>query len=227
MTELRRRVYLSAAAIFVGGTAGCLDGGSGGDGSAPPDPIERNYAGGGSERVDDVAIELEGPTGIVLQHDGRSAFHFELRDDTGDESWILARGTGSWTGANLIDIDPGGYAIDVDTDGVWELTVVEQPRYTAEHVTADFPISIETIADDFYGPIALPGPVLVDAGASGEAENRLEICDSRGAVAETVLDTDGPAEVERVVSIDDDVGWIDVRTSGFFELSISRQGTDD
>ena len=221
-----RREYLTllglGAASSIAGCGGAEDGDDEPTPEPLSDPIEASHRGTGAETIDGFEVELRGPTIATVQHEGDDAFAIELFDAEGEAIALLASGTGTWLGSNAFDVPPGEYAIEVEAGDLWQLTAVQQPVYTREHVTIEWPIEIEGATDDVYGPVDFADARSLSIRTWGEGDNAVVVRDSRGAAAATVFEETGRVDADTSVSIDDAVGWIDVEMSGSFELTVDE-----
>lgn len=199
-----------------------------------PEPIELDYVGEGSETIADLEIEREGAIGFVIIHHAIEPFTVELFDADGndgdadgddtadaDDPVVTLADEEGYAGANIVDIEPGTYRLEVETeDGEWEIGVLQHPPYPAGALEPEFPAAGEGQIDDFFGPMAFESELTCTVIAEGDGENVFSFRDSTGAVVATPIEADGPVSEETTVELDAAVGWVDTRMSGPYEWAI-------
>ncbi|QLG61242.1 hypothetical protein [Halorarum salinum] len=180
-----------------------------------PAPVRTTYSGSGSETVDGVEVNLDGPTAFLI--DGGADLDLDVFDATG----AAVAGIDNWAGLGVTDLDPGTYRLEVAAAGEWTITLVETPVYEADDVATAFPVGIEGSSSNVYGPFDFSGERSLTYSASGGERTVLSLQTASGETFFTPVNGPGPVETTIEFDVAEEVVWVSVFVvSGEYSLSI-------
>lgn len=199
---MNRRKYLATLGTGIVTTAGCVYGGDGGG-----ELVEQTFEGDGSSLIE-FDIENNGADFFELESDERVGVEVVPAADDGSRPRFELD--------PLIDrmklvttLEPGDYALDVTSDGVWSITLEEHPPIN-DADPPDYPLVIETTTPDVFGPFYFDGFVSISthADSSGVVEYAsLAFIDGSGETAGRV-----PQDNDEVVELEGPY-WLEVPMS--------------
>lgn len=171
---MRRRQVLTGSGVVLGSALGATPIAAtrqdDTDDAEEPDPVE--FAGDGVTVTEEFEIE-GGPTVIEGIHEGASTFDVRAVPDENDREYRLLSHVGPFDGSTGAFLEEGVYALYVDADGQWELTL-RQPR-VSETEAEEPPVSITGSGTDWIGPILFDGDATVGAVYEAESAFRVDV----------------------------------------------------
>jgi hypothetical protein len=180
---MRRRAYTIAAISLLFGTSGCLatDGSQQTDeptatttsteddtestevkttSQTPSEPIETVFQGSGSA-LKEFETEREGPVIFNIELGDSSGVEIVVMNEEGERETTLQRpgGERDWVNAELLrDIEPGNYALDVQSDSDWRVEMSQYPVLEQSAVDPpELPLEFEGDTPAVFGPYSLEG----------------------------------------------------------------------
>lgn len=171
------------------------------------EPSPQSFSGSG-ESVEQ-GIEIEGGLVVIdASHDGESNFQVSLVDESEvGKNFINVRGRFDGSQAGLVDT--GGYILEVNADGNWDITV-RQPRSGQGE---ELPVKLTGSGPDVSSPILFTGTGFATGEHSGDDNFQVQIYPMSGSVGEVVFNEIGEFGGETAYSFNG-VGWVDVNANG-------------
>lgn len=203
---MRRRPFI--AGTLVAGLAGCL--GFGDD--AGETVISLSDSGDHTE----TGLALEpGLTTVEASYEGPRGFVVALVDE-GGAATRFAFTVGEYAGETADLLDGGEYALSVEAEGSWEVTVRQPRAETGEEV----PQSLSDDRSAVYGPYEFAGAYDVTGSHVGSGDFGVRIYPQTNDSATLLFQDLGEFEGETSVEYDG-VGWIAVDAAGEWTLDFA------
>lgn len=180
---------------------------------APAGPEAQTFEGSGQDVRQGVQLD-SGLTTVEATHDGESSFVVSLANDS-EVGGTFINAIGTFDGAQASLIDGGEYALDIDADGDWTVSIA-QPRVATGQ---SLPQSFEGEGPAVIGPVDISGTVDASSEHDGRLSFIVEIFPQQGSSSEVIFNDVGSFEGETTASFDG-VGWINVRADGSWSLDL-------
>ena len=187
-----------------------------------PEPIETGFSGAGTEVANDFRVERDGPTVLRLRHEAAGRFAVEVSDADGVQLDLLATHEGAWSGAYVLDLATGPCTLTAGAEGKWHATVLQHPAYGLGDVRTEWPVELTGSTPAVHGPVDLSADRTLSASVTGDGTTTVTVRDATGAIVAMPVYGTGGIEATKPVSVDADVGWLSVETSGEYRLTLEE-----
>lgn len=158
---------------------------------------------------------------FTVEHGGTGRFTVDIVGG-GTTRELLAVDTGPYGGQHAVDLAPGTYDLRVTADGEWTIDVVQHPQYDLADVSTSFPVELSGTGDTVHGPLDFSAERTLTVSARNQGTNRIVLRDSTGAIADLPMYNIGPLSGTKAVSVEDDVAWLCVDTTGDYSVTIEE-----